>query len=269
MINLPLRQATAGILTVGLCTLGMFAVTATAIGASAPASPTALAVDVPVVGGHWDAKMCAPTTPGVILIPPMRLVQQTVFTLDKAARVSLSIQAGGSNGAAGPQIMRVVQPGSGIELLDVNGQVAMAGINLDRIADDAPNHPAASSVTLELPPGQYGTQVEYGYCSGFFAVSLDAVTPSAQPAPHASPAPQVTAVKLTKRSLAVKTGKRIKLTASLRPAKARSKLLWRSSKPKVAKISATGIVKAKRHGKTTITVRTANGKHDKLKLTVR
>jgi len=49
---------------------------------------------------------------------------------------------------------------------------------------------------------------------------------------------------------------------------ASNKLTFHSSHPGIAKVSKKGKVTARRRGKTTITVKTYNGKKAKLKLTV-
>ena len=46
-------------------------------------------------------------------------------------------------------------------------------------------------------------------------------------------------------------------------------LIWKSSNPKVAVVSSKGVVKAVGKGKATITVKTANGKTAKVKITVK
>lgn len=55
-------------------------------------------------------------------------------------------------------------------------------------------------------------------------------------------------------------GKKVKLAASVSPAKASQKVTYKSSKTSVAKVSSKGVVTAKKAGTAKITIKTANGK---------
>ena len=80
-------------------------------------------------------------------------------------------------------------------------------------------------------------------------------------------APEPTKVRLykdskklkSKQELKLKKGDTLKLKAKLSPTNAESKLTWTSSDPKVATVSKSGVVKALKKGKTTITVKTKRG----------
>lgn len=63
-------------------------------------------------------------------------------------------------------------------------------------------------------------------------------------------------------------GEKFELTYTLKPEGAESKVTWKSSNTKVAKVSKKGIVTAKGEGKATITVTTKNGKKDTVKVKV-
>lgn len=63
-------------------------------------------------------------------------------------------------------------------------------------------------------------------------------------------------------------GEKFELTYTLKPEGAESKVTWKSSNTKVAKVSKKGIVTAKGEGKATITVTTKNGKKDTVKIKV-
>ena len=70
------------------------------------------------------------------------------------------------------------------------------------------------------------------------------------------------------KSVTLTKGQTVQLTAALAPATAQSTLTWKSSKKKIASVDANGLVTAKKKGKTTITVKTRNGKKAKIKVTV-
>lgn len=63
-------------------------------------------------------------------------------------------------------------------------------------------------------------------------------------------------------------GEKFELTYTLKPEGAESKVTWKSSNTKVAKVSKKGIVTARGEGKATITVTTKNGKKDTVKIKV-
>ena len=71
----------------------------------------------------------------------------------------------------------------------------------------------------------------------------------------------VKSLKLNKKKLKLKKGKKYQLTVTIEPASAKdTSLIWKSSNKKVAKITKKGVVKAKGKGKCTITVMTKDGK---------
>jgi len=63
-------------------------------------------------------------------------------------------------------------------------------------------------------------------------------------------------------------GEKFELTYTLKPEGAESKVTWKSSNTKVAKVSKKGVVTARGEGKATITVTTHNGKKDTVKIKV-
>ena len=63
-------------------------------------------------------------------------------------------------------------------------------------------------------------------------------------------------------------GSTLQLTAQLTPVTARTTLTWKSSKAKIATVSATGLVTPIKEGKTKITVSTANKKKASITVTV-
>lgn len=78
-------------------------------------------------------------------------------------------------------------------------------------------------------------------------------------------------VKLNKKKIKIKKGKKYNLKATITPKDASvKKVSWKSSNKKIATVSKKGIVKAKRKGKCTITVITKDGrKKAKCKVTKR
>lgn len=77
-----------------------------------------------------------------------------------------------------------------------------------------------------------------------------------------------TKIVFAKKNYSVKVGKKIALKTSLTPTKAKTTLIWTSSNKKIATVSSKGVVKGIRKGKVVITVKTANGKKAKVKVTV-
>ena len=78
-----------------------------------------------------------------------------------------------------------------------------------------------------------------------------------------------TSVTLNKTKATLKTGKKLKLKATVAPKFATNKAVtWSSSNKKVATVSKNGVVTAKKKGKCTITVKTADGKKKSCKITV-
>jgi uncharacterized protein YjdB len=237
------------------------------------ASMPSLTVGQPLTSGDWSAEMCTPGPGGLLMIPPVRLSYSASFELTTASEVTVSIAPASQHPAAGPQIVRVhsaTEYSWPTDLTDVTGQPAWAGINLGTL-DPTGSEPSGSTVTADLSPGQYEATVGYAHCSGFFTISLDSVKviDGGQVAQSKSVPLPVKAVKLPKKSIRLERGDKIKLPAAYIPANAKvPKLTWKSSNPKVAKVSKKGVIKARRPGKTTITVRAQTGKVAKLKVKV-
>jgi uncharacterized protein YjdB len=81
----------------------------------------------------------------------------------------------------------------------------------------------------------------------------------------------VTKVKLNKTGATIKTGKTLTLKATVTPGKAYQKVTWKSSNTKVATVSSSGKVTAKKKGTATITCTAADGSGKKVtcKITVK
>ena len=69
-------------------------------------------------------------------------------------------------------------------------------------------------------------------------------------------------------TIELKVGETLQLKATLSPKKAASRLSWYTSRKTIATVSKKGLVKAKREGTATITVKTANGKTARVKVKV-
>lgn len=81
----------------------------------------------------------------------------------------------------------------------------------------------------------------------------------------------VKAKKLTldRKNVTLKKGEKVTLKLTKNPVTATDKIKWSSSNEKVAVVSSKGVVKAKKKGKATITVKSANGKKATCKVTVK
>ena len=66
----------------------------------------------------------------------------------------------------------------------------------------------------------------------------------------------------------LKVGETLQLSAALAPETAQTTLKWTSSKKKYATVDGNGLVTARRKGKATIRVKTANGKKATVKIKV-
>lgn len=76
-------------------------------------------------------------------------------------------------------------------------------------------------------------------------------------------------ISFTKKLVTLKKGKTFTLKYKRYPAKANDKLTWKSSKPKIVKVTSKGKVKALKKGKSTITVKAASGKSAKITIRVK
>ena len=70
------------------------------------------------------------------------------------------------------------------------------------------------------------------------------------------------------KSVTMRVGQTLQLTARLAPITAQSPLTWRSGWTRVAVVSGDGLVTAVRPGRATITVKTRNGKKAKIRVYV-
>jgi hypothetical protein len=131
------------------------------------------------------------------------------------------------------------------------------------------------TATIEVPvPGQTATVVVPGGTVTAPGATVTVVqTASGVPAPNPSLTAQqnpasVIKAKAAQSTVTIAKGKKISIAAyGYTAAGAASKVTWKSSKAKVAKVSASGVIKGVKAGKATITV-TAAGKKATIKVTV-
>lgn len=81
--------------------------------------------------------------------------------------------------------------------------------------------------------------------------------------------PSTSQLNFTKKSLVIKKGKTVKLKYIRKPIKAKDKLLWKSSKPRIVKILKNGRIKGIKKGKSTVTLYTNTGKKARISVTVK
>lgn len=77
-----------------------------------------------------------------------------------------------------------------------------------------------------------------------------------------------TGISVAKKSIALKKGGKIKLSTIISPLNSTDSVTFTSSKPKVAKVSSSGVVKAKKPGKAKIIITTTSGKTVTVKVKV-
>ncbi|MBC5738905.1 Ig-like domain-containing protein [Blautia sp. 2744] len=70
------------------------------------------------------------------------------------------------------------------------------------------------------------------------------------------------------KSAALKRGQSLKLAAVLSPVTSVQKVTWSASNKKIVTVSKSGVIKAKKKGKVTITVKSGNKKYT-IKITVK
>ena len=92
-------------------------------------------------------------------------------------------------------------------------------------------------------------------------------TQKTTPKPTATPKPTPKSVKLDKTgTINLKIGKKLQLTAKVKPSGADQKITWKSSKPKIVKVSSKGKLTALGFGSATITAKASNGKKTTVKV---
>lgn len=137
------------------------------------------------------------------------------------------------------------------------GEIAINNIQISGLKKDNSALPSSTPVQTSTPipsPSAIPT-------------SITTVSPS--PASQEVKVQTVKKVKLNKKKVTLKKGKSIKLKATYSPAGAKTKLTWKSSKKKVARVNKNGIVKAVKKGKAVITVKSSNDKKAACKITVK
>ena len=107
-------------------------------------------------------------------------------------------------------------------------------------------------------------------CYHFDQETLDTFPPRMLKLSHEDYVPKADSVSIVQgKSATLYMGNTLTLEAQVKPAAAKGALTWKSSNPKVASVDGeTGVVTPKRAGKTTVTVKTANGKSAKITVRV-
>lgn len=85
----------------------------------------------------------------------------------------------------------------------------------------------------------------------------------------AARAASVKKITFKKAVISVYKGSSCELKPIVKPNSASSKLTWKTSNPKVAKVSQEGVVTGRKKGTATITVKSSNGKKATCKVTVK
>ncbi|MDR0504575.1 MAG: Ig-like domain-containing protein [Bifidobacteriaceae bacterium] len=230
----------------------------------------------PLRGGDFADALCRP----ISLVPLAALTHRAIVSVNQTAVVTLTIapDKSSSHPATEPLILEVLEPddadnpvaGPSSPVPDLAGKPAKAAINLS-VAQrtDTDGMPTSSSVKMELAPGNYLAQVGYGYCTGYFTVTLDSMKPLPEVKSNSAKSKIVTALRIKPGKLTLRKGQKARPAVTIQPAKAvGASLTWKSSNKKVAQVSSTGLIKAIRPGKAVITARTKNGKVAKTKIHV-
>lgn len=89
------------------------------------------------------------------------------------------------------------------------------------------------------------------------------------PNPPVSETPKASRVKLSKTNITIGYKEKVKLKATVIPAKASQQVTWSSSNKSIVKVTSKGEITGRKTGKSTITVKTANGKKSYCKVTVK
>jgi beta-lactam-binding protein with PASTA domain len=163
-----------------------------------------------------------------------------------------------SSVAAGKVISQSIAGGTTVE----KGTVVNLVISLGR--KDAPPSPSPSKALQSPPPPK--TQPSPPSVSPPPSPSKAPPTPTPEPpAPSPSKAPASvgpTGISLSRSSATLVVGKTLSLSATVQPSNANDKsVVWSSSNPGVASVSANGTVTASAPGKARIYAKTKNGDH--------
>ena len=180
--------------------------------------------------------------------------------------------------ASNPKVVWSTSNGA-VAKVDAQGQVtAVSAGTADIICTAADGHGAKAicKVTVnaaKTPGGTTSGGSTGGTTSGgSTGNTTEITTPGATTADIPTPAVKkilVKKIKLSKKTVKLKKGKRYKLKATVTPAKASNKkLVWKSSNKKIAKVSSSGKVTAIKKGRAVITCRAKDGSGIRVKCTV-
>ncbi len=174
-------------------------------------------------------------------------------------------------------VVNVSTPLTGIKIeeavvINVGGQRALTAVL------DPPDANAGALAWTSTNP-QVATVNEYGVITAVAKGECNIVAATTGAASRRSNPCKVT-VALPSRSIKIWSttakwkaaylvkGSSLMLKSNVTPSDTTDKVVWTSSKKKVATVSDTGVVSAKKKGKTTITAKTTSGKKASIKITV-
>ena len=142
------------------------------------------------------------------------------------------------------------EPKAKFSIKDSAGYVTVNGLAIDETVEKTLDiTESETEISIEVFAEDFETSKKY---------TLKVVTDSAKKAKSVSVKAAGYALKNNK--LTLKKGAKAKLSATVSPAKASQKVTYKSSKKKVASVSAKGLIQAKKAGTAKITVKTKNGK---------
>ncbi|MCR5397661.1 MAG: Ig-like domain-containing protein [Lachnospiraceae bacterium] len=145
------------------------------------------------------------------------------------------------------------------QISDLNGNTATVALKLA-------NAPAGDEVEVFHNHNGVISKVDSSYDAGTNTVLF--TTTGFSNYTIASKSTKATGIKLNKTSLILAKGKSATLTATLTPSSAKDTITWESDDSKIASVSSSGEITAKKGGTTTITATTASGKKATCKVTV-
>ena len=144
---------------------------------------------------------------------------------------------------------------------DKNGEVGTGDTKIDKVKPRVSINPEETEMPSWSPtPVPTKTSPSTSPSSSSSPSTSSSQSPGSLPSTPVSTEP--TDIKLDKKSITLTLGKEetAKLTYTVVPEGARSKIIWRTNDSDIAKIAKDGTVTAKGVGTTEISIRTANGK---------
>ena len=225
--------------------------------------------------GQWSEEMC--TSPGVP-VPVNTLTDRRTIDVAEPSLAVLTLQLAPSfeeTGRAASLTVRFERAGiDGVPwkteaLKDSQGKDVTLRLKAPaRPAASASLEPITATASLPLDRGSFRTLAKFRYCSGLFTLTLDSLTPLSSPKATKGKV-RVKSIKPASKSVTMAKGERRTLSVRVVPEAAQgAKLTWTSSNARVATVAKSGLVKARKVGRTTIRVRGPSGKAATIRVTV-